>query len=353
MAIKSKSIHFEGIEFSSSNEFRIWTENQLMQLQDLFLKTKEQVYITKMFDYIKLYANSTLVKHFNSYILSPKDLNYKAYLTAEEVIIQYYKRPDFKINDSFGGYIKHKARQVVFSKKNTLDSCADYIQLEDQIMEIQNNKVYTIPNIREIVVSSFKIYISTYNFEYDYHNIYKLFAKENGQKEFDYHMKEDIVSQCKMIFLDHRKKSFMISFKKDFVEENKLKIKVEFKIRKIIEGLSLDAQRKCYHDNKVQVVTLGDIIQTDDIVEKYDKEIENYDTFDIVEHIRQLVDETGKNPYCDSKSLNLERLIALRNRVVYGEDSADEFFSLFSRKSKILYEKTMSMIYEVLKENMR
>jgi uncharacterized ubiquitin-like protein YukD len=328
----------------------VWTENELMRLQDNFLEAREEKYITKMFEYIRLYARSTLIKRFGSYILSVRDLNYKAYLTAKEVVIQYYKRKDFRIHDSFGGYIKHKARQVVFSKKNTLSSCADYIKLEDREMPIRNGKLYIIPDIREIVTSSFKVYISFYNHEHKYWNDHKLIAKENNKREFEYFGYENYL---KKIFLDHKLKTFIVFFDKEFLSTHKVKLKVGFKTRRIIEGMSLDTQVKCNTDmeNDYKPITIGDHIQANDMLEKYDKYIENFDIYNVVDHIKQIVDETGKNPYCPSKKINLHRLIALRNRILFGEDKSDEFFKLFSRESKILYDKTLELIYKTLKGN--
>ena len=352
--MKNKLIIFEGHEFENSKQLSLWTEERLQEYQYILLSlrdntdydSKKQVRfaVRKMYKYIRKYAKSLLLKNFRSYILDVQDLNKKAYLVAKEVLMQYYKRPEFKITASFGGYIGAKTKQIMFTFKQPQDSCANYISIESKTMEIDNCKFYVVDDIDSIVPGTFKISVSKYNKNYNYWEDFELIARDTIKKEI---VSLDTDFKCNICIINYKLKSFFIEISNFDSEDYKLRIELKGKV--LVNGISLSTPVACSKTNE-RTITLGEILQIEDLNSRLDTNIERFDLYDINNHIYKMINETSKYKYCFSKKLNLHRLIALRNRLEKGEEWADDFFNIYSLDARGVYDQTVRLIYRILKD---
>ncbi len=351
-----EKIIFENIEFKTSRELMLWTENELQKLQSLFLDSRiigdrlqEEKQVRKMLHYLELYTASLIKKKFRSYIINAKDLKRRAYLVAEDIILQYYQRPDFRINFSFGGYIEQKIIQILFSKKYDFGCCADYTKTKLVSLSIKNNKIYKFPNADFIFFNTCKVYGSAYNEERDIWKDYELMAimdldnfinNKKGIKYFKSVSKYIIQNS----YMDSKQKLFMLDF--DNIDNSKFKLKIEFKVRNTIKGMSLDKIVKVGNNKKVSLPFSNLLLGQSDV----DISTINEKIYNVVDHIINGIELSEQVPYCENSKLNLHRYIALRNRILLGEEEADKFFKLVSNDAKNIYEGTLQFIEDTLRD---
>ena len=320
------------------------TEKLLMELQDKFLENREEKYITKMYRILEKFVKSLLLKFFRPYILNLDDLEMKVYFVIKELLIQYYVRKDFKITISFSSYAIHKARQIIFSGKYDIDNSnsgiTDYYDFDIVQRDIKNNSIMLFSEYEAVKKNTLRIYLSEFNTKYQYWENYVLFGRYSINK----FIPEIIVDSYNIhkIWFNTKLKSLLINI--DSKDNKKFKLKIEVKGMKKVKGKSLND-----FINVFDGIELGVILEDKQNVLLNTGGIQKVDKFNISEYIMDILDETSGEKYIESDKLNLHRMIAIRNRIVVNEDSADMFFKLFSNDAKIYYEKTFDLIYTTLK----
>lgn len=96
------------------------TETKLFLLQkEYFDKGRDRSVLAKMFTEMKPYAESLIKKGpLRNFTYEYEDLEMKA-SEASSLIIEYYlTKPNFKIENSFAGYLKFKIKEVFYNSKD-------------------------------------------------------------------------------------------------------------------------------------------------------------------------------------------------------------------------------------------
>ena len=350
-------ITFDGVDFETHRELMLWTEKSLTELQEKFVITRDEKYSTKMFSYIYSYTISILKKKFASYVLNRADLKRRAFLVAEEIILQYYLKADFRVFASFGGYIEAKSKQIIFSGNYDLDSCANYTKIAHIIRDIKNNSVGSLEDNNYFMINTFRVFVSQYNEESGFWNDYKQIGEvEKNKEENDKNKrKKRYIRQLFSIdtdfevvgYVNAKLRTYFVSVKN--LDETKNKLKIEFREKKYVRGVSLDKDINISKTVKPKKVSLGNVLYALDESSEREIQDKNFYDCDSLEFIIKAINETEKDIFCPSKRINLHRLIVLRNRFKMGEAFADKFFNDYSKDSKIYYERILKLIYDVLK----
>jgi hypothetical protein len=337
MPVKEKLTAY-GKDFESSKDLSDYTEKMLMDLQDKFLDTRDEKYVNRMFKELKKYAKSILLGRFSSYIANISDLDMKSYFVTKEVIMQYYRRSDFKISTSFGSYLIHKARQIVFNKKYDydMDSCSNYIVGEPYKSNLVNRRLHVVPDAISIDKNSFVLYAKEKGSDE-----WEQIATDNGQGEIhishpDYRLNDG--------WINYRLRTFLVDISN--LEETEILVRMECRIKREVVGKSLDAMVSIGKTKLPFGVTLPAL----GVHSEIENNVEQFDDYNVVQHIVDIINETSQIRYSGSRRLNFHRLIAIRNRILFGEDCADQFFHIISRDARMFYERTMDIIYNVLNE---
>lgn len=92
------------------------TERSLKLLQIDFLRTREEKYMTEMYNILVPYTKSQIRKLYSHVVRSPKDEDYYAHKAVTLLVETYYRKPEFKIEDSFGGYMPWKIKEAIFHR---------------------------------------------------------------------------------------------------------------------------------------------------------------------------------------------------------------------------------------------
>lgn len=102
----------------AENYIRPPTETKLFLLQEQYLANRDEESLSKMFVILKRYAKSMIKK------LLPKNFTYhygkideKAEDAVTLLIENYLESNDFRIEQSFGGYLQWKVKEVLWNKK--------------------------------------------------------------------------------------------------------------------------------------------------------------------------------------------------------------------------------------------
>jgi len=126
------------------------TEKILMDLQDKFLRKRDENYITEMYHILLAYAESLFKKRFSSIMLKNVGLsNYYLENAVSLLIEEYYAKKDFKIHSSFGGYLRFKLQQAItgkaeFDKRDINNISLDYQLQDGNFIEYEDNQKYNI-----------------------------------------------------------------------------------------------------------------------------------------------------------------------------------------------------------------
>jgi len=89
------------------------TEKKLMQLQDIFLVNKSEYAFTKMYDILRAYVKSLILRHFHTRIQGDS-MNYYVDNIITLFYLEYHKKENFRVISSFGAYIYHKIKEFLF-----------------------------------------------------------------------------------------------------------------------------------------------------------------------------------------------------------------------------------------------
>ena len=135
------------------------SERSLMKLQSHYFATgRESKVLGQMYDILKPYASS-LIKKKHTYITDPNELMQAAHLSAWYLLEHYYNDQNFRINISFGAYLKHTIKQAIFDREEKKTVSLD-IENEDskKIFELASDKDV----IKEVELKSDHIKLATY-----------------------------------------------------------------------------------------------------------------------------------------------------------------------------------------------
>jgi hypothetical protein len=117
-------------------------EYNLFHLQDEYLKTRDTEILGKMYLILKLYAKKIIVGMVkNKYFFKVDQLDMKAHDSANKVVYYYLTKPEFRIDSSFGGYLRWPIRNVLYSDKieEGNDSLNSMIDNENELMDYLPN----------------------------------------------------------------------------------------------------------------------------------------------------------------------------------------------------------------------
>jgi hypothetical protein len=126
------------------------TEKKLMDLQDKFLRKREECYITEMYHILLSYAESLFKKRFSGIVTKNAELgNYYLENAVSLLIEEYYAKENFKIHSSFGGYLRFKIKQAIggkfeYDKRDANNISLDYQLQDGNFIEYEDTQKYHI-----------------------------------------------------------------------------------------------------------------------------------------------------------------------------------------------------------------
>jgi len=109
------------------------TETDLFLLQRDFLRTRDNKYLGEMFLILRSYAASLIKKLVSGNLYNNETWIDEKSSDAANLMIDYYlEKKDFRIKDSFAGYLRWKVREALYStKKEDFISLQEYIKSSD------------------------------------------------------------------------------------------------------------------------------------------------------------------------------------------------------------------------------
>jgi len=107
------------------------TEKKLMQLQDIFLIHKSEYAFTKMYNILRAYVKSFILKKFQ-FILQRNDIDYYINNILSIIYLEYAEKTDFRVRSSFGGYIFKKIQHVIYGLKEEREVGVQYISKKNK-----------------------------------------------------------------------------------------------------------------------------------------------------------------------------------------------------------------------------
>lgn len=128
------------------------TERDLRIIQDdYFTSKRNEKYLKKMYDILKKYSKSLILKRFSNLIFSPDNLEYYSHCSSVYFLEYYLKNDSFKVEDSFAGLLLWKIKQAIWRKEEHLvdDVSINFLNDENKhVFEIPNqcNEITTIEN---------------------------------------------------------------------------------------------------------------------------------------------------------------------------------------------------------------
>lgn len=241
--------------------------------------------------------------------------------------------------------LKSDDRKSYFVEKEKCPSCGtkwcskpqterDLLQLQDDFYE--NNK-------------SEEIATKMYNHLRPYAKslIYKSFINSvENEQDVEYHshqaasylMEEFYKSRNKKHIDDYRQFYVFGSFAGFLVRKIQLSIFGKHEYR--VGDVSLDEE----NDEKKKIYQIEDHKNN-----SIDKVINESDSVNLLKYMEKLLFSLDR--YCDDKYENVMRLLALRNFLGKGEKASDKLFSVYNRKGKIMFQKTMEIMKSELIKN--
>ena len=123
------------------------TEKELQFLQEEFLKTRSSDTLLKIYEILKNYISSLILKYYSPYVKDKEDLEYYSHVSASILIVNY-DNPKFNIEYSFAGYIIWKIRETIFNKDeiDCADTTIDYAYSHTLDCSIMNASKRNIEN---------------------------------------------------------------------------------------------------------------------------------------------------------------------------------------------------------------
>ena len=123
------------------------TERKLKYLQDIYLENRDEGVFTELIYIMLNYTESIIKKKFSNALTFEDALEYYAYMAVSYLVEEYLRKPDFKVEISFAGWIIHKIRQSIYGKfSHTVEDISLDIENEEG-----NNLYEVIPDTKCIV----------------------------------------------------------------------------------------------------------------------------------------------------------------------------------------------------------
>lgn len=141
------------------------TERELHLLQNQFLKNRSEKCLNEMYHLLVPYTKSIILKTYRHVMQHPEDLQYFAENAVSYLIEEYYAKPNYKVELSFGGLLIFKIKQAIYGKmESEIDAISiNYeftdeheVQYEDPVKyfdEIENtiDKTYLLNNLCRLI----------------------------------------------------------------------------------------------------------------------------------------------------------------------------------------------------------
>jgi len=113
-------------------------EFTLFHLQKNYLVNRDNKTLGEMYIILKLYAKKLIVKTVkNRYFFKKDELEMKAHDSANKIITYYIEKPEFRIENSFGGYLNWPIKNVLFSNRQE-ESCDSLNCMIDNDNELED-----------------------------------------------------------------------------------------------------------------------------------------------------------------------------------------------------------------------
>lgn len=137
------------------------SEYILFHLQEKYLKSRDKETLSKMYNVLKEYTKKLMIRTVkNKYFFKKDELEIKAHDAVVTIICYYLTKPEFKIENSFGGYMKiGPIKSILYAPKNEEDTDSLNIlidkenELEDIVINIsEQSKLKMIVNFEEDLI---------------------------------------------------------------------------------------------------------------------------------------------------------------------------------------------------------
>ncbi len=118
------------------------TERELRVEQDNFFdNSRNEKFMTKIYKILISYASSLIYKFYSNVLTSRDDVECHAHHAATFLIEEFYRRDDFRIEDSFGGFLILKLKQSIWGKQEHLidDVSINHMNELNQKIQISDN----------------------------------------------------------------------------------------------------------------------------------------------------------------------------------------------------------------------
>ncbi|OQA15563.1 MAG: hypothetical protein BWY64_02840 [bacterium ADurb.Bin363] len=99
------------------------TERELRGMQIQYFESRDSKILGKMYSILESYAQSLIKKQFSNRITPDNPVEYYSHMAATFFIEKYLMDVEFKIEISFGAYLRHMIRQALFGKQE--HACAE------------------------------------------------------------------------------------------------------------------------------------------------------------------------------------------------------------------------------------
>lgn len=132
---------------------KIRDEFTLFMLQDNYLKNRNNNTLGKMYLILREYARKIIIKKVKGkYFFKQEELDIKCHDAANKIIEYYLTKPNFYIENSFGGYLNWPVNNVLYAdrKNENHDSLNCLIDSENELEEY-------LPSISEDTREKMKI----------------------------------------------------------------------------------------------------------------------------------------------------------------------------------------------------
>lgn len=104
-------------QFYGDFESKPETEQQLLILQDNYLRTRDSEVWNEMYEICQKYMRSLLLKQLkNGKFMDPEEVEDKTTQATLSFMSQYKRRPDFEVGASFAGMMRFKVLEVLGKK---------------------------------------------------------------------------------------------------------------------------------------------------------------------------------------------------------------------------------------------
>lgn len=199
------------------------TEQRLFDLQKGYLHDRNETDWAEFYALVHIYSRSIVLKiNRNKISLPPERVDELANDTACSFLENYTKRPDFKVDSSFGGMIKWKALNSLYKDKNNdwVVSLNDLLfdNIDKEVQDEQNKMEKVLSNSININQSQNGSYLNDESVGTIQEEVNQLF-NEYYTKGVDYHEVLTLYCYILLILRKPKNRKAVENFKQKFVPE--------------------------------------------------------------------------------------------------------------------------------------